>query len=227
MHSPFEDGTEPTFAEPLERGGRWYAVCRRLHSYVGLYFFFFLWLFTGTGLLLNHSQWRFSEFWANRHESDFERTIVAPAAGGDLAQAQDLMRQLGLAGEVEWTRTRADDKLLEFRISRPGQILEVKADFAGLHANVHEIKLNGWGILRILHTFTGVRMDDAKNQRDWLVTSLWALAMDATAAGTIVLVFTSLGLWWGRRQSRALGWVALGLGVLTCGLFCFGLRSIY
>ena len=30
---------------------------RKLHYYLGLYFLFFLWLFSLTGLMLNHQQW--------------------------------------------------------------------------------------------------------------------------------------------------------------------------
>ncbi|HEX6070876.1 MAG TPA: hypothetical protein VFZ18_13670, partial [Longimicrobiaceae bacterium] len=35
---------------------------RRLHYYLGLYFLLFIWLFSLTGLLLNHSDWGFAEF---------------------------------------------------------------------------------------------------------------------------------------------------------------------
>ena len=30
---------------------------RKFHYYLGLYFLFFLWLFSLTGLMLNHQQW--------------------------------------------------------------------------------------------------------------------------------------------------------------------------
>lgn len=36
---------------------------RRIHNYVGLYFLVFIWLFALSGLLLNHSDWTFAEFW--------------------------------------------------------------------------------------------------------------------------------------------------------------------
>lgn len=88
------------------------------------------------------AQTRFvTEFWANRHEADFTPTITAPAPGNDLAQAQDLMRQLGLTGEVEWTRSRADSAHLEFRVSRPGRIVAVKADLAGPAQGIAEVRI--------------------------------------------------------------------------------------
>ena len=77
-----------------------------------------LFLFFFTGLLLNH-QWKFAEFWDSRQQSSSEREIIAPAAGSDLAQAREGMRQLGLRGEIEWTVTRSDASRLDFRVNRP------------------------------------------------------------------------------------------------------------
>ena len=42
-------------------------------------------------------------------------TIRAASESGDLAQARDLMRQLGLRGELEWTVTRKDGSRLDFQ----------------------------------------------------------------------------------------------------------------
>jgi hypothetical protein len=204
--------------------GRWN---RRLHTYLGLYLLCFVWLFAFTGLLLNHSQWKFAEFWANRRETSDERTIVAPPPGADLAQARDLMRQLGIRGEIEWTATRSDAGPLEFRVSQPGHLVEVHADLARNRAKLKRIDLNAWGVMRILHTFTGVRLGDTRNQRDWILTSVWAWTMDAVAAGLILMVLSSYFLWYelpGKRKSEI---VVLALGLLSCGLFCVGLRFLY
>src|SRR5262245_59567139 len=76
---------------------------RKLHYYLGLYLLFFVWLFAFSGLLLNNSSWKFFEFWGNRKQTTSERPITAPSPGSDLAQARDLMRQLDIRGEIEWT----------------------------------------------------------------------------------------------------------------------------
>jgi len=200
---------------------------RKLHYYLGLYLLFFLWLFAFTGLLLNHSQWKFAEFWENRQQTSYERDIAVPSAAGDLAQARELMRQLGLRGEIEWTSTRNDGNRFDFRVSRPGRIFEIKTDFSRNKASVQRIGLNAWGVMRILHTFTGVRIDDARNQRDWLLTKLWAFAMDGVAVGLILMVLTSPVMWLELRQKRVLGALVLLLRFLSCGFFCFGLRWLY
>lgn len=200
---------------------------RRIHYWLGLYLLFFTWLFAFTGLLLNHSQWKFAEFWENRTQSTREREVVSPAAGNDLAQARELMSQLGIRGEIEWTIARNDPERLDFRVSRPGHIVEIKTDLARKRASVQRIDLNGWGIVRILHTFTGVRMEDTRNQRDWLLTSVWAFAMDAVALGLVLLVLTSLVLWFNLGRKRTLAGIVLLAGFATCALFCVGLRWLY
>jgi len=198
---------------------------RKLHFYIGLYLLFFLWLFAFSGLLLNHPGWSFAEFWPNRKQSAFEAKIVPPA-GSDLEQARNIMRQLGIRGEVDWTTTRTDPARFGFRAIRPGHMFEIAADYQTNRATVQRTQINTWGIMHVLHTFTALRMADNRNTRDWAVTTLWVISMDAVAAGLIFMVFSSYYMWYKLRQKRLFGLVALGLGVICCGVFVFGLRLL-
>src|SRR5262249_28628187 len=150
--------TEQSFrAEPAssaQTGGVLRRWNRKAHFYLGLYLLFFIWLFAFTGLLLNHSQWKFAEFWESRQQTTYERDIIPPSVGGDLVQARDLMHQLGIRGEVEWTKSNQDPNRFNFRVSRPGHIFEIKTDLAQRKASIQRIDLNKWGVMRILHTFT-------------------------------------------------------------------------
>lgn len=94
-------------------------------------------------------------------------------------------------------------------------------------ATVQRIELNGWGVVRILHTFTWLRLDDPQNGRDWIVTWARVGAMDATAVALVLMVLSSLIIWLETPQKRKRGAVALSLGLLSCGLFCLGLRWLY
>jgi hypothetical protein len=197
---------------------------RKLHYYTGLYLLLFVWLFAFSGLLLNHPDWTFAEFWPNRHQSDLEVTIQPPPSDGDLVQAKDIMRQLGIEGEIEWTTTRSSPDSLEFQTNRPGHSARVAADLRNNRVALHKDDLNAWGIMRVLHTFTGVRMGNTINQRDWTLTTVWVIAMDGVAVGLVFMVFSSFYMWWGLKGKRNVGWVALGLGTLTASLFAIGLR---
>ena len=223
--------TEPTGKSP--RAARFRAGCerwnRKLHFYAGLFLLFFLWLFAFTGLLLNHPTWNFAESWTNRQETNYEREITAPGpeVKGDLAQARDLLRQLGIEGEILWTTTRSDASLFEFQARRPGHFVFLKADLARQRVTVRHSVVNTWGVMKVLHTFTGVQLDDAHQSRDWALTSLWAFSMDAVAAGMIFMVLSSLYMWWELPPKRLPGAVALGLGSLICCQFCLGLRWLF
>jgi len=191
-----------------------------------LYFLFFLWLFAFTGLLLNHGAWKFFEFWPNRKVTGWERQIEPPPAGSDRDRARDVMRQLGMAGEIGWPNPRVEPNHLNFRVSRPGQTFEIQADLNQRRVKVERTQINGWGTLRVLHTFTGVRLGEPREQRDWILTAVWALSMDALSVGLIVMVLGSLYMWWGLKPKRMPGLAALALGIAGCGWLVFGLRWI-
>jgi hypothetical protein len=223
--------TEP-LAPRLQPNGRqfWTGIerwNRKLHFYAGLFLLFFLWLFACSGLVLNHSSWRFTEFWSKRTQNSYERDIALPGPGGDLSQARDIMRQLGIVGEILWTTTRSDTNQFDFQVRRPGHFVFIKADLARKRVAVQQSDVNLSGVIQALHSFTGVQMDDPRNSRDWWLTSMWAYSMDAIAAGIIFMVLSSLLMWFKLPQKRTAGGVALLLGTLLCGWFCFGLRWFF
>ena|ERR1041385_702487 len=201
---------------------------RKLHFYAGLYFLFFTWLFALSGLILNHPGWSFPESWKNRKERSFERqlTIPGPEVKGDLAQAREIMRQLDIEGEILWTTTRTDPNQFVFQVRRPGDFFFLTADFTRKVVSVRHAHVNLWGVMKVLHVFTGV-LNDPPNNRDWWLTYIWAFSMDAVAAGLIFMVLSSFYMWWELPQKRVPGAVALGVGTIICGVFCFALRWIF
>lgn len=201
----------------------WRTWNQKVHIYLGLYFLVFLWLFALSGLLLNHG-WHFAEFWSQRKQSSHEQSIRPPTAATDILRAQDVMQQLGLAGEIEWTTVRATPERFDFRVQRPGRVVHVRVDAAKRTAVVQEIRVNGWGVIRALHTFTGTRANVPTATRDWWLTMLWSFSMDALVVGLLLLVLTSVALAIERRGKWLGAVVALGLGSAACGFFVFGLR---
>jgi hypothetical protein len=220
--------TEPSSTTESRRSwlARWN---RKLHFYAGLFFLVFLWLFSFTGLILNHPSWTFAESWNNRKETNYIREIMVPGAEvkGDLAQAKNIMKQLGIEGEILWTATRSDPNQFVFQVRRPGHFFFLQADFLKKNLTVRQADVNLWGVTKVLHTFTGASIDDPRNTRDWKLTYLWVFSMDAVAVGLLFMVLSSLYMWFELRSKRAWGALALGAGCLSCGLFCFGLRWIF
>jgi hypothetical protein len=227
MPSSSEENTQPVPGSAGRQGEVFKRWNGRLHYFLGLYLLFFVWLYALSGLLLNHSLWKFAAFWDSRQQTTFDRDIVSPASKGVLAEARDVMEQLGIRGEIEWTVTQNDASRFDFRVSRPGHIYDIKTDLASKKASVQRIDLNGWGAVRLLHAFTGVRLNDPRNQRSWMLTLVWAYSMDAVAVGLILMVLSGLIMWYEARPKRLWGGIVLMLGFLSCGLFCFGLRWLF
>ena len=197
---------------------------RRLHYYVGLYLLFFCWLFAFTGLLLNHPRWQFAEFWPNRVQSTVERRLRPLEGSGDLARARDLMAQAGIAGEIQWPARQPADGTLAFQVTRPGRTVDVTADPGAGRATLRQTDLNAWGVLHVLHTFTGMPASGGQHQRDWILTTVWAWAMDAVAAGLVFMVVSSIVMWARLKGKRVIGAVVLVLGLVSCGAFLAALR---
>src|SRR5436190_20814459 len=190
---------------------------RKIHFYLGLYFLFFLWLFSLTGLLLNHGQWLMA---ANeRKETRYERPIDLPAGTTDLGRARDVMRQLNLRGEIDLPDAQQQAGRLAFNVSRPSDASQVRVDLDTRVASIQHFDNSGWATFRIFHTFSGSRYNQPASQREWMVTSIWVLAMDALAAGLIVMVLGSYYMWWRLKPKRQLGFIILTAGYLTCGWF--------
>jgi hypothetical protein len=145
---------------------------RKLHYYLGLYFLFFLWLFAFSGLLLNHGAWSFAQFFPNRKVTISERAVQPPTPASDLDQARELIRQFGIRGEISWNGARMDSARLDFNVSRPGHVYQIQAYFTQGRAKIAHTEYNAWGVLRTLHTFVGVSLDDPRNQRDWVLTTV-------------------------------------------------------
>ena len=204
----------PSFARTLETWNR------RLHYYLGLYFLFFLWLFSLTGLMLNHQDW-FTDLY-DRHQVTYYPPITTPAGETRTEQTLDLMRQLNLRGEVDWPASQPVGHI-DFTVARPNGAVQVRADLNAKQAYVKEFQNSTLHGFQVLHTFSGTRFNQPESRRDWVVTTAWVFAMDALAAGLIVMVIGSYYMWWRLKKEKAPGVVALALGCAACAAFTMGL----
>ena len=195
---------------------------RRLHYFLGLYFVLFIWLFSFTGLLLNHSRWRISAI-PNAADPVYEQAIEPPSGTTDRVRAQNVISQLGLRGEIDWPASPQPQGRLNFNVVYPRLATQVRVDLGTMRATVRKIDRSMWPALTIAHSFSGSRYNAPATQRDWWVTSVWTLAMDALAIGLAMMVCGSYYMWYRLKPKRTLGVVALAAGWLTCAWFVFGL----
>jgi hypothetical protein len=198
----------------------------KLHYYSGLYLLLFIWLFSFTGLVLNH-QWEIHNYWAKRHESTFMQKVQPPPGNSVMAQAEDLMRQLHLRGEITLPDSPAPPERFDFRVYKPALLTDVRVDLRKNEAAVHQIRVNRWGFMEMLHTFNVEKRQGPRAPRNWLLSKAWCFTMDAVAAGLILMVLGSYYMWFRLKNSHLLGWISLALGFAICGFFVAGLNWLY
>jgi hypothetical protein len=131
------------------------------------------------------------------------------------------MRQLDLIGEIDIGPQQSG--WLLFNTSRPADANQVRVNLEQRLASVQHFDNGHLSRFRILHTFSGSRYNQPASQRDWTVTTMWVFAMDALAAGMIVMILGSYYMWWQLKKKRTLGVFALAAGFASCGAFVAGI----
>ena len=195
---------------------------RKLHIYVGLYLLLFIWLFSISGLLMNHPAW----FGHQPVRSPAEQTVTVMTEGTDMAKAQDVMKQLGITGEV-LLRGPKKEGFFNFGVIRPNKRVFVNIDLQASVAKLNNVDLSISGTLGDLHTFTGVRgiWREKPSIRDWLPTQIWSFCMDAICVGLLFLIGSSLYMGWQLKDQRKGYVVSLVLGVMVSSFFLWGLAA--
>ena len=143
---------------------------RRLHIHLGLVLLFFIWLFSLSGLILNHGNWKFTSFWEERKESKTEFTLPKSALDKPEVENQ-VLKFLKINGEVQ--QIKRTPELLIFQIQSPGIAREVRIDLKTGAGNQKVLKYNFWGKLRTLHTFNGMNKENPSQSPDWLAANIW------------------------------------------------------
>ena len=195
---------------------------RRLHIHVGLFLVLFIWLFSFSGLLLNHGDWKFASFWEERKESKIVTPINIPIGLDSMQILKNILSQLKISGEVNNVKLNADS--VDFVVSYPGHVNKIHADFKKGICDRNEISYNIWGKLRTLHTFNGANRDNLSIGPNWLITSVWRFSMDAIAIGLIFLAISGFIMWYKIRQNYSWGYMVLIVGFALAVYFVILLR---
>ncbi len=199
---------------------------RKLHVYLGLYFLLFLWLFAVSGLLLNNTSWK--AFKSNPVDVESVAPVTMPTAGDDIAKAQEIMAQLGVTGEMHRVNPRNPEPYdFGFAVVRPHAFTFVRVDIDEGVAAVRVRKWGFWSGFARLHTFASMSARGNNMFRDWWMTKVWSVAVDAIAVGVMVMLCGGVWMWWQLKPKRRVGLVCLGLGCVSCAVFVVGLRALF
>jgi hypothetical protein len=194
-------------------------INRKLHILLGLFLLLFIWIFFFSGLIINHSGWKFAKFYENRKEVTKHYIISFGVLHDDPDMIKRIEAHLGLVGEV--SNIEKKEGSIDFRVSSPGLIQEVHVDSKTGFITMKVVNYNFWGKLRTLHLFNGMDRNNAAVTPNWMVTKLWRFMMDLTAVILIILCVGSWIMWYNVRNDYKLGYLFLGVGIAVSGYFVF------
>lgn len=195
---------------------------RKFHIYAGLFLILFILFFSFSGLLLNHSEWKFASFWKERKETEIIIPVTIPVNPDTAALLQHFMKQLNITGEINNVKLTPGN--INFRVVKPGTSEDIHIDLNSRFSVRREMKYNLWGKIRILHTFNGSDKVNPEVQPNWLLTRIWRLTMDAVSIGLIFLCISSWIMWYKIRKNYSIGLIALIMGIAGAVFFVFLLR---
>ena len=193
----------------------------KCHIYLGLFFVVDLWLFSLTGLFLNHPKWAVNDY---REGAKWVETTVGVTSGSSqdpLHRARHYLEELGLEGELVGVRELKEKNEFRFDVYKPGNNARVRIDLPGGTAKVSRQQVDRYGMLNQLHILTGMkRFDPGKEGLTWYATRLWVITMDGLALSLIILALTAIYMWLQTRKIFS-GAICLILGTGIAMVFLF------
>ena len=191
----------------------------KIHIYIGLYLLFFTWLFGFSGLMLNH-HWEFANFWEERKETSFEKTITISGAREEYRLVHDIMHKIDLNGNISNAKFSDDSIFLNFIISKPGTRYDIQANLIDGNILIKEMNFNKWGIMRALHVLRNPTLSEQGGRYQSAIASIWSFAMDIISVSLILLCFGGWYLWIKATRKRFyLGLISVASGFILCIFF--------
>ena len=192
-----------------------YKWTRDLHLYLGLFISPFLVLFAASVFFLNHAKVA-PDKWASVATAinlDVPAGLESAQGKEAITRAQSILRQLGVSGEIGFTRYVRNTQHFVFPVSKPGLEANVDVNLNARTAVVSQRPTSAFEAFAYLHKMPGPH--NAAIRGNWLPTHIWRWFADATIYLTMFLTVSGIYLWWALKVERRIGLVLLSAGMLT------------
>ena len=194
---------------------QYYSLVRALHLYTGLFISPFVLIFSMSILVLNHPPY-FNNLRAKKEpESTQTHLNNFQFQASDLLTAQSIIRQLEIAGEIDWISKT--DSTFSFPVNKPGLNKWISLN---IKTGTVVIKQDEEGILKgtsYLHTMPGPH--NASLRGNSFFMKVWRVMTDVFVYLIVFSSVTGVFLWYFLKAERKLGVYALALGfVFLTGL---------
>lgn len=185
-----------------------YRWIRDAHLVLGLFSSPFLLVFAVSTLLFNHT-WK---PWTSRTEVERPPTSVEIPEGVEgIGQAQAIMRQIGVSGEIR-NIFRPENRLL-ILVMKPAQNTTITVDLETKMAEIEQNTTDFWDVLLYLHKSPGPH--NANIRGNWVFTRIWTWLIDAVVCAILFISVSGVYLWAVIKAERKIGLILLGAGGLT------------
>ena len=189
-----------------------YRWTRNLHLYAGLFVSPFVLVYAVSAIQLNHSLMPWGGGTAPTAALRVVRVVVTNADNG-LAVADQVRRQIGIAGEIGYVSRKAGGTRVSFPLESPGRTTHVKVDLASGVATIEQKRTGVWDAMIYLHKMPGPH--NANIRGNWLFTRLWGWLADGSVYLLLFLTASGVYLWTILKADRRTGLRVLGAGVLS------------
>ncbi len=194
-----------------------YVWTRDLHLYLGLFLSPFVLLFAISTLFLNHT-------W-NPRNGDSETVLTTSAhiaipdgltraRGMEQAKlAGQILKQLGLSGEIEHIMQSPGKNDLTIAVVKPGQRLAINVNLENQQVTIEQRNTGIWDSLIYLHKSPGPHLQAVRG--NWFYTRLWRWMADTVVCLLLFLSVSGVYLWAVIKAERRIGLVLLGAGAVS------------
>jgi len=193
-----------------------YLWIRELHLYFGMFISPFILVFAISAILLNHT----IKPWGDPSDAKVQKMslsieIPKDVKGGveGIEPAKQIMRQVGLSGEINFIRHLPQENRLVIPVMKPGQNITINVDLKSQTAEIERRRTDIWDALFYLHKSPGAH--NAQIRGNWFYTRLWGWLADTVVYLILFLSVSGIYMWAVLKAERKLGLILLGAGCLS------------
>jgi hypothetical protein len=195
---------------------QFYSLTRDLHLYLGLFISPFILVFSVSVLFLVHSWFPGSGAAVTNTTTSNIRLPedLETLKGGDqLSAARQILKQLGVEGEIWNIRQIPRERRFVITVNVPGVTTDVDLQVATNSATIARRAPGIWDAMVYLHKTPGPHLVAIRGNSGFMV--VWRWLADATVYLLLLVTITGVYLWAVLRSERRTGIVLLIAGAVT------------
>jgi len=195
-----------------------YIWTRDLHLYFGLFVSPFVLLFAVSVFFLNHGRTPVNGTTTTQVAVDDLQVPfgIEEAEGMErVRRAQEILKQVGVTGEVNFIRYIPNEHRLVIPVVKPGVETTIDLNVEARTATVTRRETTTWEVLSYLHRSPGPH--NAAIRGNWFWTRAWQWLADMTVYLVLFLSMSGIYLWAVLRAERKVGLVLLLAGAVSFG----------